>query len=462
VPPARVRVVTPGQKIKLNGTELGIGTDIKFEGKRPILKDTPKTQAAFRQLVEFMEKNPEVTKLSVKVPSAEGAAGPEASRLAEARAQKVAERLAAYGVSPSRLTTGEHAVPVSSWAMVKGTFTIDEVDGTTPKPILAERIYYATDRHPVDGPDFDGQRDPDGAVHFGECMVSVPADVDHPRRPIWNVFGLLGTDQPSFGIVGIQPSDNLASLARPISHDVASGSPDEQDALVFVHGYNTTFTEACQRAGQIAYATKFHGPVFLFSWPSQGGATGPALYGPDYTNANEVSAGHFAAFLEALFTSVHPHAVHVFAHSMGCLVTVTALRQAGNATFHLGELILAAGDVDAEGFRDSPSLVSTRSDRVTIYASEHDWALWWSQFKLVHDKPRLGYEPPLSLGGWFDTIDASRVNTSPMGHSYIFERPALADVRAVLNHETPSDGGRAAWLKRVSNRAGVAWYELPR
>jgi len=35
-------------------------------------------------------------------------------------------------------------------------------------------------------------------------------------------------------------------------------------ALVFVHGYNTSFDNAIRRAGQLAYDLGFDGPVFAF------------------------------------------------------------------------------------------------------------------------------------------------------------------------------------------------------
>ena len=41
-------------------------------------------------------------------------------------------------------------------------------------------------------------------------------------------------------------------------------------ALVFVHGFNTTFDNALFRTAQIAYDLKFDGAPFVYSWPSQG------------------------------------------------------------------------------------------------------------------------------------------------------------------------------------------------
>ena len=53
-------------------------------------------------------------------------------------------------------------------------------------------------------------------------------------------------------------------------------------ALVFVHGFNTSFEHALYRTAQIAYNIKFDGAPFLYSWPSKG-----ALSSQDYSYDRE-------------------------------------------------------------------------------------------------------------------------------------------------------------------------------
>jgi esterase/lipase superfamily enzyme len=43
----------------------------------------------------------------------------------------------------------------------------------------------------------------------------------------------------------------------------------KDQALVFVHGYNTSFDNALYRTAQIAYDLDFDGAPFLYSWPSR-------------------------------------------------------------------------------------------------------------------------------------------------------------------------------------------------
>jgi esterase/lipase superfamily enzyme len=66
--------------------------------------------------------------------------------------------------------------------------------------------------------------------------------------------------------VQLVAADRLVRTARQRALDARAYLGQ---ALVFVHGYNTSFDNAIRRAGQLAYDLKFDGPVFLFSWPSR-------------------------------------------------------------------------------------------------------------------------------------------------------------------------------------------------
>ena len=62
----------------------------------------------------------------------------------------------------------------------------------------------------------------------------------------------------------------------PGAHPRAAARLEEfQDqALVFVHGYNNGFDDALFRTAQIAYDLKYDGAPFLYSWPSGAGIAG--------------------------------------------------------------------------------------------------------------------------------------------------------------------------------------------
>src|SRR5687768_15723765 len=99
------------------------------------------------------------------------------------------------------------------------------------------------------------------------------------------------------------------------------------------------------------------------------------------------------------------------------------------------QVVLAAPDIDREVFeRDiAPPIVRTAS-RTTMYASSQDRALMLSD--QVHNYVRAGQsQPPLVFVQGFDTVDASGIDTSAFGHSYIADEPLLLnDVFLLIRH----------------------------
>ena len=61
--------------------------------------------------------------------------------------------------------------------------------------------------------------------------------------------------------------EDFLSLVR---ERLANSRTFKDHALVFVHGYDTSFDNALYRTAQIAYDLRFDGAPFLYSWPSGG------------------------------------------------------------------------------------------------------------------------------------------------------------------------------------------------
>ena len=105
------------------------------------------------------------------------------------------------------------------------------------------------------------------------------------------------------------------------------------------------------------------------------------------------------------------------------------------------EIILAAPDIDAEIFeRDIAPMIASEKNNITIYASSEDLALKSSK-KFHGLKQRLGD----STDGIFvypgiEKIDASKVNTSFLGHStYAENKSLLSDIFYILNFSIRAD-----------------------
>src|SRR5712671_6350308 len=127
------------------------------------------------------------------------------------------------------------------------------------------------------------------------------------------------------------------------------GRLKENEALVFVHGYRTSFEDALCRNAQIIFDLQYkRGILVLFSWASNGGLL-------DYLYDTNSALNARGSFLKVLRTlrSGGIEKIHVLAHSMGNLVVLEAL--AGEARtadpLNIAQLIMAAPDVDSDAFK---------------------------------------------------------------------------------------------------------------
>lgn len=98
-----------------------------------------------------------------------------------------------------------------------------------------------------------------------------------------------------------------------------------------------------------------------------------------------------------------------------------------------GQIILAAPDVDAEAFEELALAYPRLSERTTLYVSKKDMALEASNW--VHDFPRAGYMPPVTVVPDIDTVEVTSIDVSMLGHGYAAEcEQVLADISGLLRH----------------------------
>jgi esterase/lipase superfamily enzyme len=98
---------------------------------------------------------------------------------------------------------------------------------------------------------------------------------------------------------------------------------------------------------------------------------------------------------------------------------------AGEPEVPFHHVVLTAPDIDADTFKGLAAAIRMKAERVTLYSSHLDKALLAS--KKFHGYPRAGEVIVIVRG--IDTIDASAVNTSFLGHSHFAEsRSVLEDI----------------------------------
>lgn len=250
-------------------------------------------------------------------------------------------------------------------------------------------ILAVTTRSPAAEPPgqlFSGERG-DGA-RFASLTLSLPPDRTPGEAP-----ADADSPDPARHIVLVSARDlDPAGFAAQVR---AAGS-GRRRALVFTHGYNTSFDAAVIRLAQIAEDTGFKGLPVLFSWPSRGGVTD---YGYDKDSAN-YSRDAMENLLATLAREPSIEGIDIFAHSMGNWLTMETLRQlaiAGDRRTlgRLGTIVLAAPDVDMDVFRTQVARLGPLTAHMTVYASKDDYALQISR-RLFGGKIRAGENTDLA------------------------------------------------------------------
>ena len=201
------------------------------------------------------------------------------------------------------------------------------------------------------------------------------------------------------------------------------------NVLVFVHGYNVSFEDAARRTAQMAFDLKFPGAPVFYSWPSQANWYG---YRHDTENIKN-SVDQIKTFLTEVAAKSNATSINLVAHSMGNVGLTSALLKLNDNT-RFNQIVLAAPDIDAETFkRDIAPKILSKGNRITLYTSKTDLALIASKY--FNRGPRAGDSGgELLLIPGVQTIDATSVDSSLLGHSYYGSNVSvLYDLGQLLN-----------------------------
>ncbi|TGL61092.1 alpha/beta hydrolase [Leptospira sarikeiensis] len=262
----------------------------------------------------------------------------------------------------------------------------------------------------------------------GSCLINVPADREVGTLP----FGL-GNREKSFqflehriGLQGKTPEELEKLWWKRIEED-----PFEE-VIVFVHGFNVNFEEAVLRAAQLKYDLKFPGKVALYTWPA--GGDNSSMFGTLFLRntyeKNLISArssrDSFKNFLRKMIGTKKK--VHLLVHSMGHQVALNSVseisKESGSKPF-LKELVLNAPDYDTGEFILILDSLLKSSERITLYCSPGDSALFASA--QIHQTGRLG---ACSKFPGVDVVNVNPIDASllSLGHGYYSSRPILTDL----------------------------------
>ncbi len=241
------------------------------------------------------------------------------------------------------------------------------------------------ERDPRPGVFFNGERS--AQLNFAKIDLSVPPS-HRPGEIEWPKNGL-GNPATDMVVREAIYRDTQGEFLRDLTSELARRPAGKRNVFIFVHGYNTMFSEALYRLAQMATDSDAPAVPVLFTWASRATTEGYV-----YDNNSATAARDQLEETIRLAFSSGADQVSILAHSMGNWLTVEALRQiriSGKTlpANKIGNIILAAPDIDVDVFKTQLRRFGKPPKPFVVVISRDDKALGFSDF-LAGKKPRLG------------------------------------------------------------------------
>lgn len=312
---------------------------------------------------------------------------------------------------------------------------------------------------------------------FTSAIATFPLRKDDAPPPTPGIFGSpfgaeatpeVKKDLASFTSGEIDRTAFLAAAKAALEQ-----RPGER-ILLYVHGFNNSVEDALTGIVRLKLDGELPGIPMLYSWASGkeilrfngNNLLRPAYdgYGHDIQIAAS-SCQQFRAFLLDLAKAVTPENIILFGHSHGARLVHAALTDCefrgelpGAFPGKFNNVVYAAPDIDTDQFLQSFQQLASVASKVTIYASDKDFALDASGNLARGGLPRLGVGGPnMTVVAGVDSVDASELPgiEAEFGHAYAFlDETVMADVKATLegapSHPCRS-GDAASGFRLVSN-----------
>lgn len=227
-----------------------------------------------------------------------------------------------------------------------------------------------------------------GATSFARYDVSVPPD-RNVGALTWPRARAAPDARTDFLTTDAAIYAGSADFRRDLSAALDAEPRGQRDAIVFVHGFNTTFAEGLYRIAQLSVDLDLPGVPVYYSWPSLGKPLG---YVYDRDSAIFARDG-----LERLLDEVAAAGadrIVLVAHSMGGMLVMETLRQmairgTSAARDRLDGVVLISPDLDVDLFHAQATAIGKLPQPFLIFTSRRDRALALSA-RLTGQRDRLG------------------------------------------------------------------------
>ncbi|MFO0829681.1 MAG: alpha/beta hydrolase [Phycisphaerales bacterium] len=223
-----------------------------------------------------------------------------------------------------------------------------------------------------------------------------------------------------------------------------------KDVYIYVHGVDNSFDDAIRRAAILWHYIGRQGVFVAYAWPAGWGGVFGYFYDRE---SGEFTVHHLRRFISEIAKIPEVERIHIIAHSRGCDVVTTALREInlecvarGQSTqkeLKLETLVLAAADVDVDVFGQRLFMqnLAVVAKRFVVYSSSKDSAVGLADW-LFSSNARLGtvskrdVQPATQeLLAQVPNVEFVQCVVSGFGttHDYMFTNPgAMSDLILVL------------------------------
>lgn len=300
-----------------------------------------------------------------------------------------------------------------------------ELDGI--RGLTEQTVYVATSRKATDetGLLFTGER----SDELGLARVTVTIPPDHQTGKIERSRKVPADPRKDFTIIDPVVFAGSKPFTSDLRSELRHKPPRNRDVLVFVHGFNTTLTDAVLRTAQFAHDSGFTGIPVVFSWASRG-----KTFDYVYDLNSALVARDKLIETSQIVLQANPAGLDLVAHSMGNFLTMEAVRQAAllgqlNASRKMRHVILASPDIDVNVFETQLGRIPRSQRNVYVFISANDKALGISKF-LAGGVARVGDADPEKLADLGVTVvDLSQVkDTSSIHHTKFAEVPEVVQL----------------------------------
>ncbi len=175
-----------------------------------------------------------------------------------------------------------------------------------------------------------------------------------------------------FVIEAQKPLASPQDFTRELRQELAKAPKSAQEVVVFVHGYNSSYTDGVFRSAQLVNDLDVPGVMVNYSWPT---AANPLGYSHD-RDSMLFARDNFQRALELIHKDTKTP-ILVVAHSMGALLAMETLRQIeiekpGWSEKALGGVVLISPDISLDVFKRQAARFKTLPQPFAIFVSQKD------------------------------------------------------------------------------------------